>query len=88
MSAAVAFPPVEAVSGADPRFTVPATKATVPVGAVLPLAGVTVTVRTVDAPWSKLAGFAATDAVVAVNGAVTVTATAAETDPPKLELPP
>jgi hypothetical protein len=51
-----------------------------PVGAVLPLAAFTVTVKTVDALWAILAGLAANEAAVAVRGAATVSVIAEETE--------
>jgi len=77
--AAVTVPP-EPASAAVPRERPPAEKVALPVGAVLPLAAFTVTVKTVDALWAILAGLAANEAVVAVRGAATVTVIAVETE--------
>jgi hypothetical protein len=57
---------------ADPSDVVPVVKAMLPVGAVLPVAGFTVTVKSVDAAAAMVAGFAVTAVVVAGSGAVTV----------------
>jgi len=60
---------------------------TVPVGAADPLTGFTVAVNTVAALWAMLAGRAASAAVVAVAGAVTVSVIAADADAVKLPPP-
>jgi hypothetical protein len=86
VSVAVTVPP-EPASAAVPNAVPPAEKLTLPVGAVLPLAAVTVTVKTVDALWAILTGLAANKAVVAIRGAATVTVIAAETELAKLPLP-
>ena len=65
-----------------------AANVTVPVGDVVPLAALTVTVSTVEALWAMLVGFAASEAVLAMSGAVTVTVTAAETELLKFVAPP
>ena len=74
---AVAVPP-DPASVAVPSETIPAANVTVPVGDVVPLAALTVSVKTVDALCAMLAGFAASVAVVANKGAVTVTVIAGE----------
>jgi hypothetical protein len=66
---AVAVDPDE-VSGADPSETFPAMKVTLPVAAVLPVAGFTVAVNCVVAVWAMLAGLAAIVMVVAIFGEV------------------
>jgi hypothetical protein len=71
VSTAVADEP-EAVSVAVPNEGVPAVKVTVPVGAVLPLAGFTVAVNCVVAVDAMVRGLAARVVVVATAGAVTV----------------
>lgn len=71
---AVAVDP-EAVSIPDPRETFPAVKVTLPVGAVVPLAGFTVAVNCVVAVWAMLAGLAASVVVVAICGEVATTTT-------------
>jgi hypothetical protein len=77
----------EATSVAEPRETFPAMNIIVPVGAALPLAGVTVAVNTVEALWEMLAGLAATVAVVAVRGAVTNTVIEVDAEAVKLPAP-
>jgi hypothetical protein len=72
---------VEPETVADPRVVLPTMKVTLPVSAVLPLAGFTVAVKTVLAEDAMLAGFAATVVVVATGGVVTATVT----DPLELE---
>ena len=57
---------------ADPSDVVPVVKAMLPVGAVLPVAGFTVTVNSVDAVAAMVAGLAVTVVVVGGSGAVTV----------------
>lgn len=57
---------------AEPSEVVPFVKAMLPVGAVLPVAGFTVTVNSVDAAAAMAAGVAVTVVVVAGKGAVTV----------------
>jgi hypothetical protein len=69
---AVALEP-DAVRVPVPSDFEPSVKVTVPVGAVVPLAGLTVAVRTVLAVELMLAGFAETVVVVPTAGTVTVT---------------
>lgn len=64
----------DAVNVPVPNVTVPRVKVTVPVGAVIPLAGFTVAVRTVLAVGAMLVGLADKAVVVDTGGAVTVTA--------------
>jgi len=71
-SDAVAFAP-KAASVADPSDTFPAVKITVPVGAVVPLAALTVTLSVVEAFALMPAGLATSDTVLAISGAATVT---------------
>ena len=63
----------EAANEAVPRTVLPTAKVTLPVGAALPLAGLTVAVTCVVSVARMLAGFAATVVVVATGGPVTVT---------------
>jgi len=70
----------EAFSKAVPRTVLPAEKVTLPVGATVPEAGLTVAVRTVDAVAAILAGAAVATMVVAGRAGVTVTVTAAEVE--------
>jgi hypothetical protein len=72
----------------QPNEIFPAANVTVPVGAVVPLAGATVTLNTVEAFWTMLAGLAVAEAVLAISGADIVTAIDVETDAVKLPLPP
>jgi len=81
-SVALPFAP-EAVSGDVPSTVVPAANVTLPVGAAVPLAGLTVAVNCVVAVDEMLAGFANTAVVVATGGGVTVTLTVA-VEPVKL----
>ncbi len=62
----------EAARVADPNVVPPSLKVTVPVGATVPLAGVTVALNTVAAPAAILAGAADITVVVAAGGAATV----------------
>src|ERR1035441_15170 len=74
-------PEAEAPKGdsvADPSEVLPAEKVTLPVGAVLPLKGFTVTARWGVAVDAILAGFAVTDVVVPTAEPVTVTAVDAD----------
>jgi hypothetical protein len=57
---------------AEPSDVVPVVKAMLPAGAVLPVAGFTVTDNSVLAAAAMAAGFAVTVVVVAGRGAVTV----------------
>ena len=86
VSVAVAFAP-EAVNCAEPSDVDPAVKLTVPLGAVVPLAGWTVTVSVVLADDRMLVGFALTAVVVAMGVGVTVTGTVPE-EAPKPAAPP
>jgi hypothetical protein len=79
--------PLEPASGAVPRAVFPAEKVTLPVGAVVPLAAFTVTVKTVDALCTILTGSPAREAVVAIRGADRVTVIAVETELVKPPLP-
>lgn len=63
----------DVVSVAVPNDAVPAVKVTVPLGAVVPLAGFTVAVICVEAVDAMLTGLAARVVVVATAGVVTVT---------------
>lgn len=63
----------DALNGAEPSDVFPAVKLTVPVGAVVPEAGFTVTVRTVEDAIGIVAGLAVAMVVVATNAAVAVT---------------
>jgi hypothetical protein len=72
VSTAVAVEP-DAASVAVPREAVPAVNVTLPVGAVLPLAGFTVAVNCVVAVDAMVRGLAASVVAVATAGAVTVT---------------
>ena len=81
VSVAVALDP-DAVKLAEPRFLFPRVKVTVPVGAIVPVTGVTVAVRTGEALALELVE----TVVVVATGAVTVTVVVA-VEPVKLELP-
>jgi hypothetical protein len=83
---AVAVAP-EATSVADPREKFPAANITVPLGAAVPLAGLTVALNTADAVWAMPAGLAATVNVVATGGAATVTVIAVDAEAVKLAAP-
>jgi hypothetical protein len=72
VSVAIAEPP-ERVSGAEPRRVVPRVKDTVPAGAALPEAGLTVAISCVVAAGAMLARLAVTVVVVATPDDVTVT---------------
>jgi hypothetical protein len=72
VNTAVADEP-DAVSVAVPSEAVPTVKVTMPVGAVVPLAGLTVAVNCVVAVDAMLTGLAARVVVVATAGVVTVT---------------
>lgn len=74
VSVAVAELP-DAVSAAEPKLVLPSVKATVPLGAAAPLAGVTVAVSWAVPPVLTLAGFAVTLVVVTTGGALTATTT-------------
>ena len=76
-----------AESGADPSTVAPIVKVIFPVGAVLPLTAFTFAVRTVDALWAMLVGFAVNIVVVATVGIVTVTFTELELDGLNVESP-
>jgi hypothetical protein len=54
---------------------------------MVPLAGFTVALNTVEALWAMLAGLAAIDAVVAISAAAAVSVTGVDTDVTKLPLP-
>jgi hypothetical protein len=75
---------VEAVRTTVPSDVLPAVKTMLPVGAILPDAGFTVTVNCVVPAAAMLAGFTETVVVVAIGGAVTVTVrgAAAEAEKP------
>jgi hypothetical protein len=83
---AVAADP-EAIRAAAPRDTLPVVNITVPVGGVVPVAGFTVAINTVEELCAKLAGFAATDAVVEISGAAKVRVIAADVEAVKPALP-
>jgi hypothetical protein len=83
---AVSMPPTDE-SVVRPSTVLPRVKLTVPDGTPLPLAGFTVAVRTVEAVWAIVLGFAETSVVVATAGAVTVTLTRFEVAPANDELP-
>lgn len=70
-----------------PMVVVPSRKLTVPVGEVVPEAGVTVTVKVMLVPLTAEVLDAARVVVVAMTGAVTVTTTAEEVLPVKLLSP-
>jgi hypothetical protein len=72
---------------ADPMDAVPNSNVTLPEGAALPVAGLTVTVNCVLPVGAMLAELAATAVVVAAGGTVTVTVTV-PAEVPKLLLPP
>jgi hypothetical protein len=77
----------DAASVPVPRVFAPRLKVTLPVGAVVPLAGFTVAVSFVLAVVAMLIGLAETAVVVATAAPVTVT-TAVATEPLKVALPP
>ena len=83
--AAIAAP--EVARFAIPREVPPEEKTTVPVGKMLPEAGFTIAVNTVDALCSIAAGFAVTVVVVATGGGAMVMITGVAVEPPKLLLP-
>src|SRR5580658_4233113 len=66
-------PEVDAIRLAVPRDVLPAAKATVPTGALLPVACFTVAVSTVEAVCAIDAGLATITSEVAVAGAATET---------------
>ena len=70
-----------------PRTVLPSVKLTVPDGSPAPVAGFTVAVNTVVPDCAIEVGLAETRVVVEIAGAVTVTLTAAEVEPVKVEFP-
>lgn len=75
-------------SDATLRLVAPSKNVTLPVGTVLPEAGLTCAVNVILVPLTADVAVAASTVVVEITGAVTATLSTADVLPEKVELPP